>query len=248
MGLAVADVLGSTPGFDIIAGVERPGHPDLGRSFGSGRVESDLAVMLDRADAVVDFAGPGGLRQRVECSAQADVAYICGVTGLDAQDQQSLHDAGNRVAVVYAPNFSVGVNALYRLVVQAARLLGAEYDAEVVETHHRLKRDAPSGTARHIVELLRQATGRDELTMYGREGQVGEKPVAEIGVHSVRTGDVVGEHVVVFGGPGERLEITHRATSRAAFVTGVVAALRFVETRGPGCYAMSDVLGADRKL
>ncbi len=244
MGKSIVRVAQKEEDLTVPAGVEAPGHPDLGKPFGDGRLESDVRVVLDRVDVVVDFAVAAGLSERVRSAADAGRPYVCGVTGLMPDQVGALSDASGRIPVVHAPNFSLGVNVLYDLAPRAAELLGEAYDIELIETHHRRKRDAPSGTAVKLVELLRQATGRQRV-IHGREGEVGAKPAGEIGVFSVRTGDVVGEHTVILGGPGERLEITHRASSREAFAVGVIAAVRFVCGRAPGFYTMAHVLGLD---
>ncbi len=241
MGTTVAKLLKSEKDLILGAGVEAAGHPDLGMPYGQGKLESDIGIVLDRIDIVVDFSSPSGLEKRVSKSAEAGKGYICGITGLEKQQFDAMQRAGKRIPVVYAPNFSIGVNVLYRFVKEAAELLGPDYDVEVVELHHRAKADAPSGTASRIVELLKQ-TARNKI-VYGRKGQVGSKPIEEVGVHSIRTGDVVGEHTVIFGGPAERLELTHRASSREAFAHGVIAAIKFIKKRNPGFYTMSHVLG-----
>lgn len=226
----------------IAQGVERPGHPDIGKPFEQGELAGRLEDVLDLVDAVVDFALPEGCELRAQLAAGSGKAYVTGITGLSPEQVKALGQAGVKAPVVYAPNFSHGVNLLYRLAQDAAKSLGPDYDIEVLETHHRHKEDAPSGTARKLVEILSKASSAREV-VHGREGKTGEKPLRQIGVSSVRTGDVVGEHTVVFGGPGERIELTHRAGSRQAFAAGVIAAVRFVRGRKPGFYSMSDVLG-----
>ena len=242
MGRAVTEQAAGVEDIVIAAGVEVPGHPDIGVPFGEGALEADLTLVLDRVDVVLDFSARAGLAGRLAACSAAGRPFVCGTTGLVEEELAALRAAAARIPVVYAPNFSAGVNVLYRLATGAARMLGPDFDVEIVETHHRQKQDAPSGTAAHLARLLEQATAATRTT-YGRDGNVGAKPVREIGVHSVRSGDAVGEHTVVFGGPGERLEITHRALSRAAFARGAVAAARFAHGRGPGYYTMADVLG-----
>jgi 4-hydroxy-tetrahydrodipicolinate reductase len=242
MGRAVAEAARGLDDLVIARGIEHPGHPDIGRLFGEGKLADRLEDVLGSVDVVVDFALADGLEARAGLAAASGKAYVTGITGLSEEQVKALEQTGSKVPVVYAPNFSRGVNLLYRLAQDAARALGPEYDIEVVETHHRHKKDAPSGTAGKLVDVLTQASSAQEV-VHGRQGETGDKPLRQIGVSSVRTGDVVGEHTVVFGGPGERIELTHRAASRQAFAAGVIAAVRFVRERKPGLYSMSDVLG-----
>lgn len=241
MGRAIRELARDDDDIELVAGVERPGHPELGKRCGSGKVVADLGAALSGADVMVDFALAEGVAERIRTAADAGRACVVGVTGLDDAALAELERAAGLVPTVLAANFSIGVNALYELVARARDLLGPGFDVEVVETHHRLKQDAPSGTARELVRRL----ARDGVR-HGREGRAGAKPRGEVGVHAVRTGDVVGDHLVVFGGPGERLELVHRATSRRAFAAGALAAARFVQGRRPGRYSMADVLAAGR--
>jgi 4-hydroxy-tetrahydrodipicolinate reductase len=243
MGGAVLDVLEMEEDIVVAAGVERPGHPGLGRPFGRGEVVVSLSEVLGQIDVVVDFALGDGVAERVRTSAGAGRGYVCGVTGLDNHTYTELRLASQAIPIVYAPSYSIGMSVLVKLVGEARRMLGAEYDVEVVEIHHRDKRDAPSGTAARLVEAILDVAEVNRIRN-GRCGLLGAKDSGEIGIHSVRTGDVIGDHTVVFGGPGERLELTHRATSREAFARGVVAAVRFCADRAPGLYGMSDVLAA----
>lgn len=241
MGRALRELAADVEDVELVAGVEVAGHPELGDRCGSGRVTGDLASVIDTADVVVDFALAGGAADRIRAAAAAGRAWVGGVTGLDEEALVELDRAAGRVPVVLAANFSLGVSVLCELAGRARELLGPGFDVEVLETHHRLKQDAPSGTAR---ELVRRLAG--DSVRHGREGRVGVKPRGEVGVHAVRTGDVVGDHLVVFGGPGERLELVHRATSRRAFAAGALAAARFARGRAPGRYTMADVLAAAR--
>ncbi|MFO7676684.1 MAG: 4-hydroxy-tetrahydrodipicolinate reductase [bacterium] len=246
MGEALRRAFADEADLEIAAGVERPGHPGLGSPCGSGQVVAHLGEILAQVDVVVDFALSDGVAERARASADAGRCYVCGVTGLDDAAWQELRTAAMRVPVVYAPNFSIGINVLCRLVGVARQLLSAEYDVEVVEVHHRAKSDAPSGTAARLVEAVIEAAEVNRVRN-GRCGLVGAKEAGEVGIHSVRTGDVVGDHTVVFGGPGERIELTHRATSREAFARGVAASVRFCVGHEPGLYGMPDVLGASHE-
>jgi 4-hydroxy-tetrahydrodipicolinate reductase len=241
MGSAFAQACEGASGIELASGIERPDHQDLGSPFGKGVLTASLEDALRDADVVVDFSAGTGLEERVVRVAKAARPFVCGITGLGDAAVQALREAGDRIPVVWAPNFSLGINVLCELCARAAELLGMEYDVELVETHHRAKKDAPSGTALKLLDVLRDGTARG-AAVFGREGQAGPKSTNEIGVHAVRTGDVVGEHSVVFGGPGERLELAHKATSRQAFAWGAVAAVRFAFQREPGFYGMADLL------
>lgn len=241
MGREVCRLIAEQPDLELVGGIEAQGHKAVDAALGTGKVETDLGTVIDRADVVVDFSHAEATVANCRLAAAKGRPFVTGVTGLADEQVSSLRECAKQIPVVHAPNFSVGVSVLCRLVAEAARLLGPQYDIEVVETHHRLKKDAPSGTAVRLVDVIKQATGRTSTT-YGRQGMVGAKPEGEIGVSSIRTGSVVGEHTVVFGGTGERLELTHKAESRAAFATGVLAAVRFVSGRRPGFYTLEDIL------
>jgi 4-hydroxy-tetrahydrodipicolinate reductase len=191
---------------------------------------------------VVDFTNPAGAAHHIGVCAQHGVPAVIGVTALHQDQMETIRKAAGRIAVVYAPNMSVGVNLLFRLVAETAGILDEGYDVEIVEMHHRMKKDAPSGTASKIAEIVRNVrhAGRE---VHGRQGLVGERNPQEIGLHALRGGDVVGEHTVIFAANGERLELTHKASSRRTFAAGVIRAIRFVTGQKPGLYDMKDVLG-----
>jgi 4-hydroxy-tetrahydrodipicolinate reductase len=194
---------------------------------------------------VIDFTSHVGVPATIAVVAKAGKALVIGTTGLTRDEQAALDKAAVRVPIVYAPNMSVGVNLLFRLVGQVAKTLGSGYDVEIVEAHHNQKKDAPSGTARKLAENIAAALGRDleHDGVYGREGIVGARGPNEIGVHAVRAGDIVGEHTVIYAGPGERIEITHRAHSRDTFARGALRAAKRVVGKPPKLYSMLDVLG-----
>jgi len=222
----------------LAAGVDVAGGVD---SCTRSEVATELAAVIDTGDVVVDFSAPGPVATNARLAALQGKPFVTGVTGFLEPELAVLRECARTIPVVLAANFSVGVGVLTRLATEAAKLLGPDYDIEIVETHHKMKKDAPSGTARQLLDALKAATGRSEV-VYGREGMVGPKPAGQIGVSSIRTGSVVGEHTIVFGGPGERLELVHKAESRVAFASGVLAAIRFVRTANPGFYGMADVL------
>ena len=223
-----------------------PGR-DAGELAGIGplgvHVTNDLAGLPQAGAAVlIDFSTADFFPSVAAMAAQAGVALVSGTTGLDAGGVAALARASERVPVLWEPNMSVGVHVLAGLVREAVLRLGLGYDVEVVETHHRLKVDAPSGTAMRLVEVAREARADGAALAHGREGRPGVRPVAEIGVHAVRGGDVIGDHTVHLLGAGERLELTHRATSRDLFAHGALRAARFLAGKAPGRYGLPDLL------
>jgi 4-hydroxy-tetrahydrodipicolinate reductase len=230
----------------IAAAVDQPDAAGLGAQVADGVVAtSDLAAGLGACDVYIDFTAPASTREAAQAAARLRRAAVIGTTGLAAADEAAIAELARVAPVVFAANFSLGVNLVLGLVRQAARALGPEWDAEVVETHHRAKRDAPSGTALRLAEALAEATGRDlgATARYQRHGDIGPRTDAEIGIQTLRGGDVVGDHTIYFLGQGERVEITHRATSRDTFAHGAVRAALWVSGRPPGLYDMRDVLG-----
>jgi len=216
----------------------------LGRATGV-TVTADLAQGISGADVLIDFTRPEGtLAHLAVCRAQG-VAMVIGTTGFSPADKAQIAEAAKTLPIVLAPNMSVGVNVMLELIAQAARALGEGYDIEVVEAHHRYKVDAPSGTALAMGEALAHATGRrlEDCAVYAREGVTGERKTGSIGFASIRGGDIVGDHTVLFAGTGERLEITHRSNSRGNYAAGSLRAARFLQGRAPGLYGMHDVLG-----
>jgi len=207
-------------------------------------VGDDLRDPIRSVDAVVDFSSPQATRALLELAASCGKPVVIGTTGHSPEDKARLLKLAARVPCVWTGNFSIGVNLLFALVRRAARVLGEDYDAEVVEMHHRMKKDAPSGTAARLLEIILEERKLDRSALrHGREGITGERGRAEVGVHSLRGGDVIGDHTVVFAGIGERLELTHKAGDRAVFARGALQAARWVATRKPGVYDMQDVLG-----
>ena len=227
------------------AEVEIVGAVDLHEHGGEPHVTTDLGGVLKKAEVVIDFTSHVGIPATIDIVAKAKRALVIGTTGLTRDEQASLDRAAKHVPIVYAPNMSVGVNLLFQLVGGVAKTLGGAYDVEIVEAHHNQKKDAPSGTARKLAENIAAALGRDLARdgVYGREGIVGARGPNEIGVHAVRAGDIVGEHTVIFAGPGERIELTHRAHSRDTFARGALRAAKWVVGKTPGLYSMLDVLG-----
>ena len=205
----------------------------------------DLAAVIPRGDVVVDFSSHAATAAIAELCASHGKALVVGTTGHDRTEKSRLTQYASRIPMVLSANFSTGVNTLFWLTRKAAEILGSGYDLEIMEMHHRLKQDAPSGTAKALAEILAEVRQLQlpEAARHGREGLVGERTKEEIGIHSLRGGDVVGDHTVIFATPGERLELTHRASSRDTFAHGALRAALWLVRQKPGLYDMQDVLG-----
>jgi 4-hydroxy-tetrahydrodipicolinate reductase len=205
----------------------------------------DIAKAISSGDAVIEFAHHAATTEVAKMVADAGKALVIGTTGHTDDERKAISAVAGKIPVVFAPNYSIGVNLLFHLTRIAAQTLGENYDQEVVEMHHRLKIDSPSGTARRLGEVLAEAAGGsyDEMTMHGRHGDVGARPKRQIGMHALRGGDVVGDHTVHFANIGERIELTHRASSRDTFASGALRAAIWACAQKPGLYSMQDVLG-----
>ena len=205
----------------------------------------DLATVIARSDVVIDFSSHDATAAIAELCSTHGKALVVGTTGHDEAEKSRITHHASRIPIVCASNYSTGVNTLFWLTRKAAEILGPDYDLEVVEMHHRLKKDAPSGTAKSLAELLADVRKVQlaKVARHGREGIVGERTAAEIGIHSVRGGDVVGDHTVMFATNGERVELTHKASSRDTFANGALRAALWVVKQKPGLYDMQDVLG-----
>jgi 4-hydroxy-tetrahydrodipicolinate reductase len=216
--------------------------------FGGTRgivVSADVETVLRGADVLIDFTRPEGTLHHLEICQKLGVNIVVGTTGFNTQQKALLGVAGQKIGVVFAPNMSVGVNLTFKLLEMAAKVLSHGYDIEIIEAHHRHKVDAPSGTALGMGEVVARTLGRDleKCAVYGREGVTGERDPSTIGFATVRGGDIVGDHTVLFAGTGERIEITHKASSRATFALGALRAARFLKANKAGLYDMQDVLG-----
>jgi 4-hydroxy-tetrahydrodipicolinate reductase len=251
MGREIVRLVLASPGLTLHGAVERVG-PAIGEDAAvlagqpaSGvRVTESLSAALPGAGAVIDFTHFEASAAHAEACAAAGVPIVIGSTGFTPAARARVAAAARRIPILLSPNMSVGVNVLFELVRQAAAVLGDAYDVEIVELHHRKKKDAPSGTAVKLAEVAAAALGRTESDLaFARHGMIGERPAREIGLQTVRGGDIVGEHTVYFCGEGERLELTHRATAREQFARGALRAVSFVAGRAPGLYEMADVLG-----
>ncbi len=253
MGSRVAQILGETEGVELSAGFEFSGHPlvgkDLAQAVGGaptgkkigGRVEE----VLDCADVLIDFTNPASSLENLRAASARGTPMVIGSTGFTPQQLEEAKKLAVSVPCVISPNMSVGVNILFRLVAEATRLLGEDCDIEIIEAHHRFKKDAPSGTALKLARVAAQALGRqlDEVGVYARHGIIGERTGTEIGIQTIRGGDITGEHTVIFASLGERIELVHKAHNRDNFARGAVRAAIWVITRPHGVYEMGDVLG-----
>jgi 4-hydroxy-tetrahydrodipicolinate reductase len=253
MGRALVRAVGAAgPEAKLTAATERAGSPALGQDAGVVATGQALGVKIEAgipaahtADVWIDFTVPAATVAYTDAAVAAGASLVIGTTGLAAAEREAIDRAAKKVPVVFAANYSIGINVMLKLIADAAQTLGPSYDLEIVETHHRAKRDAPSGTALRLAEALAEATGRDLTSdaRYERHGDIGPRPLAQIGVQTLRGGDVVGDHTVHFLGQGDRLEITHRATSRDTFAAGAVRAALWLAGRPAGLYDMRSVLG-----
>lgn len=218
--------------------------PDL-RIVGEVDMGDDINACIGKADVVIDFSFHAATLPIAQAAAKNRKAIVIGTTGHSDQEKSQISSLKTQISMVWAANYSVGVNLLFALTRRAAEVLGDSYDQEVVEMHHRLKKDAPSGTAARLAEILAEVKKEElkKLARHGREGIVGERTTREIGIHAIRGGDVVGDHTVIYAGIGERVELTHKASSRDTFAKGALRAAKWVVAQKPGLYDMQDVLG-----
>lgn len=250
MGRRLVALISADEQLELVAALEHPAHELLGRDAAqlAGIDPTGVPITADltvEVDVLIDFTVPAATRSAVELCLRQQVAMVIGTTGLNAGDEQHLDDAAANIALMQAPNMSLGVNLLFALAGQVASRLGDDYDIEIVETHHRLKKDAPSGTALGIARAICNATGKDlaKDLIYDRHGPDVQRQAGQIGMHALRSGDVVGRHTVSFGTIGEELQLTHIATDRDVFVRGALRAAKWVVKQKPGRYGMADVLG-----
>ncbi len=253
MGGRIIHMIHQNPDIELAAALERPDHPavgsDAGTSAGIGKlgvpISGSLAEVVDKGDVLIEFTTPEATVANLRTAVEKGLAVVIGTTGITGAMLEEVQDLAKRVRCVMAPNMSVGVNVMFKIAGLMAEILGPDFDMEILEVHHRFKKDAPSGTAMKLAQILAQATGRDleKVATYERKGLIGERPKDEIGIQTWRAGDIAGEHTVLFGGMGERLELIHRAHSRDNFARGAVRAAIWVVEQPPGLYDMQDVLG-----
>ena len=235
-----------TDGVSIAALVEHSDHPDIGKEIAPGlTLKGMLDPVLESGDVLVDFTEHTAALNSLRLVAKHRKAAVVGTTGFTPEEMEEIRGLSKDIPVVLAPNMSVGVNLMFKVIRDMARVLGEGYDIEIVEAHHRMKKDAPSGTAMRMAEVLAEVRGEDldKVGVFARHGHIGQRTDREIGVQTIRAGDIVGEHTVYFAGPGERLELIHRAHSRDNFARGAVKAAQWVVNQPHGVYDMQDVLG-----
>lgn len=253
MGQEIARCVLENPALKLAGGTERPGHPligadafgPLGRGTGGPKIAAHLKEIINDVDVIVDFSTPEATMEHHAVCRAAGKGIVIGTTGFSAAQVKEMDSHRDAIRCVRAPNMSIGVNVLFKVLADTARILGKTYDIEIMEIHHNLKKDSPSGTAMRLAEICARETGRDldKVGVYGRHGITGERTKDEIAVMTLRMGDVVGEHTVYFAGQGERVELTHKATSRRNFAAGAVCAAEWLAGRNNGLYDMQDVLG-----
>jgi 4-hydroxy-tetrahydrodipicolinate reductase len=252
MGQMLVDAVCADPNMTLVGALDHASSPALGQDAGAfaGRttgvvIQSNLATALAGAHVLIDFTRPEGTLAHVQAASAAGVAVVIGTTGFSEEQKAQLQHASATTAMVMAPNMSVGVNVTLKLLEMAAKAMPTGYDIEIIEAHHRHKVDAPSGTALKMGEVVAHALGRDlkDCAVYGRDGVTGERDPSTIGFATIRGGDIVGDHTVLFAGTGERIEITHKSSSRATYAQGSLRAARFLADKSSGMYDMFDVLG-----
>jgi 4-hydroxy-tetrahydrodipicolinate reductase len=240
MGRTLIDAVLADRSLELGAAFDMPGSAAVGSKVGSIQIGADASAAAS-CDVLIDFTRPEGTLANLKHAR----AMVIGTTGFSSNQKNAIAEAAKRIPIVMAANFAVGVNAVYKLAETAAKILGEEYDVEIIEAHHRHKVDAPSGTALKLGEVVAQALGRKlgDVASHGRHGDTGERPAKEIGFHAIRGGDIVGEHTVLFAGVGERIEIVVRSQSRATYAVGALRAAKWLRGEPPGLYDMFDVLG-----
>ena len=256
MGRLIVQAIHEAGGIELIGAVEankavtcNPVPGSEGRVFftSSCSLNDDNGVkkFFHESDVFIDVSSPEGIQNRIRLAEVVVKPLVIGTTGLSDDDRVYLKKSAKLIPIVLAPNFSVGANSMFKLVDEMVNILGPEYQVEIIETHHEMKRDAPSGTAKRLAEVVADARGQRliDVACYGRSGMRDCRPEDEIGIHSLRVADVVGEHTITFFGRGERVELTHRVTSRVAFAEGAVRAAKWIVRQKPGLYDMQDVLG-----
>jgi len=251
MGRTLLEAVAQAPDLQLAAALERTGSPylnkDAGELIGAGcgiPITSDYAAALKNCDQLIDFTRPEGTLAHLAVCREAGIKMVIGTTGFSASEKAQLKAAAQDIAIVFAPNMSVGVNVTFKLLEIAAKVLNEGYDIEIIEAHHRHKVDAPSGTALRMGEVIAEALNKDlgKVAVYGREGITGERNPETIGFSTIRAGDIVGDHTALFAGIGERIEISHKASSRMTFAMGALRAARFLAGKPNGLFDMQDVL------
>ncbi len=253
MGGRIIHMIHQSKGVTLAAAFEHPEHPgvnrDVGQVVGLGetgiKIARSLEEIMDLGDVIIDFTAPEATLENIRKASPRGVSMVIGTTGITGDNLRELTELAKSIRCVMAPNMSVGVNVMFRIAAEMAKFLGKDYDMEILEVHHRLKKDAPSGTAMRLAQILADSVDRnlEKVAVYQRKGMIGQRNDEEIGIQTWRAGDITGEHTVMFGGIGERLELTHRAHNRDNFARGAVRAATWVVNQPAGLYDMQDVLG-----
>ncbi len=250
MGLRIAMLVAEDKDLKLVAALEMKDHQHVGKDLSSilSRGHNDIIIsdeLIGSPDVLIDFTSPDSTMDRLKACTDQGIALVTGTTGLNSEQMEQIKKASQSIPCLFSPNMSVGVNVLFNLVESVSKILGKDTDIEIIESHHRYKKDAPSGTALKLAEKICSATNRemDDVIIYGRKGLTGERPQDQICIHSIRSGDIVGEHTVTFCNAGERLELVHKAQTRDSFALGSIRAAKFLAGKPPGFYNMKDALG-----
>lgn len=253
MGSRIIGMIAQNPDLVLSGAIENPGHPNIGMDAGHAAglgdtgipISGSLKEVIDRGDVLIDFTRPEATMENIRLASSRGISMVIGTTGITGDDLNELVGLARSIRCVMAPNMSVGMNVMFRIVGELARLLEKDFDIEILEAHHRLKKDAPSGTALRLAQIISESVRRDlkEVAVYGRKGLIGERNDKEIGIQVLRGGDITGDHTVMFAGIGERLELTHRAHNRDNLARGALKAAVWVVNQPRGLYDMQDVLG-----
>ena len=253
MGKEIIKAIFEDPEVELASAFERKDHPQIGTDAGQVagvgelgvKIIDDASSAIAQAEILIDFTYPAPTIEHLEICAEKGKGAVVGTTGLSEVQKERLKSLAEKIPILYSPNMSVGVNLLFALVRKACEVLGRDYDLEVIEAHHRLKKDAPSGTALRLAEILAEVRGWElnEVACYKREGAIGERPKEQIGIQTIRAGDIVGEHTVLFATTGERIELTHKASSRQTFARGALRAVKWLKGKPKGLYSMQECLG-----
>lgn len=253
MGSKIVRIICESEGISLAGAFEHPENDSLNQDAGlpaglgeiGVKISGSIKDVIDKADVLIDFTSPRATLENIRAVSSYGKSMVIGTTGITGDMLKEVEDLAKSIKCVFAPNMSVGVNVMFRIAGEMAKILGDDYDMEILETHHKLKKDAPSGTAMGLARVLADATGRnlEECGVYERKGIIGERKEGEIGIQALRAGDITGEHTVMFAGTGERLELTHRAHNRDNFARGAVRAAKWIVDKSVGLYDMQDVLG-----
>jgi 4-hydroxy-tetrahydrodipicolinate reductase len=252
MGKRITRLVLESKEFKLKAALEKKGHPQLNRDIGEILAQAPIGVktscaledVIENIDCLIEFTNPGATLEHLIVAKEKRKPMVIGTTGFSSEEYRNINEVALDIPLVLSSNMSLGVNLLFRLVQLTAKVFREGCDIEIVESHHRYKKDAPSGTARRLAELITEARGVDLARVYGRRGE-GERKEDEIGIHVLRAGDIIGEHTVIFCLEGERIELTHKAHSRDIFAKGALLAAKYIVGKEPGLYDMNKVLGLD---